>query len=404
MTPIPTNPSHIIPQDDRLESVTAQVASGVSTRGDKGHSQSEEQQNAEAASENIVGRPGGADGPHVDQIASVRAEQVRKLAELREWVRDQQEIEILEDVRRRYVLGDRSAIQSITITPNGATKPKTIQSRPNLPRPGPPHTYKKKNRADYDMWERDCESHYTQVASEFETEEQKVDFGIQYVSQTLKTLWEVYCQQQALICSEWKPTWEMLKQKMLDALGTPAERRQAAYNSLKRCKQRSGQSPTDLLAYLSRLWEEVGDYNPQRHVNEFVSALSELIRNNLFLLPVNQRETVPQVEEQANAIYRRLLKSNKIGNRKFRGSKRKQGPSEPSEDQRSPKRSKRGRRGQKRSAKGESQSNSPAIAQGSIKGNGGNTRRGYGRGNGRGRIKSGDAATYHSRHRVPRIG
>ena len=97
-------------------------------------------------------------------------------------------------------------------------------SRPALPRPEPPHVYQKKNRQDYNMWERDCEGYHIRSLNDFRTEGQKIDFGVMYISEPLKSLWKTYCQGQLYETPLWIPTWAQFKAKMLDALGTLAER------------------------------------------------------------------------------------------------------------------------------------------------------------------------------------
>ena len=61
---------------------------------------------------------------------------------------------------------------------------------------------------------------------------------------------------------------------MLNALGTPSERKQQAYETLKRTHQKPGQSPTDLLDYLRPLWEELGtSQTTELQVLEYISTL-----------------------------------------------------------------------------------------------------------------------------------
>ena len=238
----------------------------------------------------------------------------RRLQDLRDWVRrtqKQREIEFLESVQQRYLAGDQAVIDMLSSDDAAIRLGVTSSSKPNLPRPEPPHVFKKKNRRDYNMWVRDCEAFHVQASMEFQREDQKVAFGIQYLSETLKTLWDTYCVGEVSRDKFWRPTWVILKKKMLDSLGTPAERCQAAYDTLKNYKQRPNQTPTEVLAQLRPLWEELEDQNPQRQTYEYISALMESVKRDLFLLSSDQRSSVPQVEEQANMIYRRLPQSQK---------------------------------------------------------------------------------------------
>lgn len=167
--------------------------------------------------------------------------------------------------------------------------------------------YHKHNRAEYNRWERDCEGYFVQSPSRFQIEARKVEFGVRYVAENLKTLWQAHVASNLHLAPLWTPTWLELKTVMLNALGTPAERRQAAYEALKRCRQRPGQSPTDLLDYMRPLWEELGDFHPEEmKVLEYTAALHDSIHKDLYLIPYDRRTTLPAVEEQANIISRRL--------------------------------------------------------------------------------------------------
>ena len=251
-------------------------------------------------------------GSAASAIAHVPAERPSRLQELREWakrIQEQREIELLESIQQRYLAGDQNALD-ILASEDSALKAGS-SSRPNLPRPEPPHYFRKKDRRDYNMWVRDCEAYHVQAPSEFRWDDQKVAFGVQYISETLKALWDTHCNEERLGNVNWQPTWTGLKQKMLNALGTPAERRQVAYDTLKEYKQRPNHTPTEVLAHLRPLWEELEDRNPQRQTHEYVSALMDPIKKDLFLLAASQRSTLAQVEEQANVIYRRLPSSQK---------------------------------------------------------------------------------------------
>lgn len=230
-----------------------------------------------------------------------------ELEEHRSWlakIKAQQELTLLQELKKRYESGDTSVLDDLD---KGAALPaRPAAPSAHLPRPEPPQVYHKKNRMEYNRWERDCEGFFTRAPSSFVTEQQKVDFGVMYISETLKTLWRTYCASQASQDVSFGPTWPILKTTMLNALGTPVERRMQAHASLKGCKQRLGQSPTELLDYMRPLWEELGEASTaSMQVLEFTAALSEEIQKDLFLLPPERRATLSQVEEQAQVIYRR---------------------------------------------------------------------------------------------------
>lgn len=242
------------------------------------------------------------------QSGSEQPEPPSELTELRKWLkrtREQEELNSLRALRLRYEAGDVTAVQSIVAN---AKQPSTHQgaASTSLPRPEPPQTYSKKNRAEYNRWERDCEGYFLQSPAHFPTEVHKVDFGARYISEPLKTLWRAFCDSERAKLRLWVPTWVILKTVMLDALGTPAERKQNAYEALRRCRQRPEQSPNDLLDYMRPFWEELEtSNNPELQVLQYTGALADYIQRDLFLLSADRRSTLSMVEEQANVIYRR---------------------------------------------------------------------------------------------------
>lgn len=252
------------------------------------------------------------DNPEEDPLGA-------ELEQLRQWkAKMQQELELhqLRDLKARFNAGDNMARQSLL--------PAVLQTgiegqsrRSTLPRPEPPHTYKRKNTHDYRRWKRDCESYFIRSPADFPTEAHKVDFGLSYISEVCRTSWTAYLLDERLKDPLFSPTWAQLTQRMIDALGTPAERQQEAYNAIKSCKQTTNQNPTDLLNYLRPYWEELAT-PPAAQVLEYTGALDDEIQKDLQLLAVERRNTVTLVEEQANLIYRRLgmTKKDKSSNDK----------------------------------------------------------------------------------------
>lgn len=300
--------------------------------------------------------PSSADSDHGSELESTTT---RALAELRKWFREEQdrhELERLQALRRRYELGERSALAEATGVPMAPAPARIAVDRSNLPRPEPPHKYEKKNRADYNQWVRDNEDYHLKNPSYFSSDTQKVSFALQYVSEPLRTLWETHAAQTAIYDPLWLPTWHNLKEKMLGALGTPEERRQAAFDAIKACKQRPGQSPTDLLNYLQPLWVEIGETNVGRMVLEFTAVLNEGVRRELRFLPLESRRTLPQVEEAANRIFRELVSVGKMSKKSERD---KRGPIVVSDEDSGPKRPKKTRKGKSSSTRGKSSTDAP---------------------------------------------
>lgn len=265
----------------------------------------------------------GPTEPQVGQFGPERAETRSELEEMRRWLKaaeEHEELKALRELRRLYNEGDPTTLLTLQ---KGLSQARVSlsSSTSNLPRPEPPQVYSKKSRAEYNRWERDCEGYFLRVPLSFNTEAKKVDFGVRYIAEKLKSLWAAHCLSAKNQFPTWTPTWVTLKKVMLNALGTPGERRQNAYNMIKHCKQRPGQSPTDLLDYMRPLWEELGPTHLEdMQVLEYMAALNNSIQLDLYLIPHERRSTIPAMEEQANIIYRR---------QPLKGSARAASPKEP---------------------------------------------------------------------------
>ncbi|KAB2098923.1 hypothetical protein AG0111_0g12852 [Alternaria gaisen] len=254
-----------------------------------------------------------------------------QLARLRTWKENQLkrlELARLQKLYDRVESGDIEALEE-ELRPESSARPAQSSSTSGLPRPEPPQVFSKTNRAQYNRWERDCESYFLRVPQSFTTEIQRVDFGAMYISEPLKTLWQAHKSAERHKSPTWTPMWVDLKAVMLNALGSPQERKQRAYDLLKHAHQRPSQNPTDLLDFMRPLWEELGsDRTLDVQVLEYTAALREDIRKSLLLLPIDRRSTLPQVEEHANLIFRQ---KNQAGEQRQQPSK-KDGP-RPTHDQ-----------------------------------------------------------------------
>lgn len=231
----------------------------------------------------------------------------RELQELEAWHQRAMKLDKvtrLRETKARYLAGDTHALQVAQVA---TSTPSTIPAVPTsgLPRPEPPHVFAKRNRVDYNRWKRDCERYFDRLPANFPQEAHKVDFGAQYLSETMKSLWAAHCADKWLLLPLWTPTWESMKAVMLGSLGTPSERRQRAYESLTRARMLPHSTPTELLDYMRPYWEELGStHGPELQVMGFVHALPEDIQKQLFMYPEDRRETLTQVEEIANLIHR----------------------------------------------------------------------------------------------------
>src|SRR5260370_41508244 len=98
-----------------------------------------------------------------------------------------------------------------------------------LPEPPKPRVFKGNEKASYDNWVRDCETYHRRAPRDLATEDDKVQFGLGYISQDLKRVWEAFAYQKEAKESNWTPTWAEMKQFMHNQLGSEFERSQSAY-------------------------------------------------------------------------------------------------------------------------------------------------------------------------------
>jgi hypothetical protein len=313
------------------------------------------------AAEEEEGRPElGQDGPFEVTPA-------QQLEELRDWLKNAQaleELRSLQELRARYEAGDVTAVLP---SYSGRTPVLAQQATPSasLPRPEPPKQFTKRSRMEYNRWERDCEGYFLRSPINFQTERQKVDFGIMYVSDPLRTLWESHCLVYTTTLPGWVPTWQALKTAMLNSMGTPQERKRMAYEKLKAARQQAGKSPTDLLDYMRPLWEEMGfSATPELQMLEYTSALRHDIQIELERLPFTMKCTIPMIEEQANIVYRRKApaREQKEQSAKTKVHGRPKDSQSSEGDQKTPKKAKKVKTGQTGS-KGDKKPHSGATPQ-----------------------------------------
>ena len=247
------------------------------------------------------------------------------LERLRQWRQnelDKAELARLLEQRRRYEQGD---IDALLAPPNEPNSAKVAQIAPSvaLPRPKDPHLYRKLDRRDFNLWKADCDAYFTRAPQHFPTEELKADFASRYLSEELIIIWRLECSTNTADDPTWVPTWPLLQDKMLNALGTPYERRLRASADLKLCKQRPGQSPTELLNYMRNLWEEIAPVSLETQAIDFVNALHPWIQKDLALQDSQKRLSLRDCEEMANISYRRQAdrKDPAHGKKRRRGGK-----------------------------------------------------------------------------------
>ncbi|KAH7397137.1 hypothetical protein BKA66DRAFT_235076 [Pyrenochaeta sp. MPI-SDFR-AT-0127] len=290
---------------------------------------------AEAPSDALQARVVDADGDEIDPEFVRLRRKIKAETQRRAIIKMRVEAAALE-------ADDEETIEALK---EGSKLARPASSR--LPRPEPPRRYSKKNRVEYNHWVKDCEAYFIQCPADFQREVYKVTFSLQYVSDQCKTTWEELCLQKKSSIVGWQPTWTDLKQNMLNALGTTKERHLVAFDAVTTYKQGAKESPTAVLDYLRQYWEELGDAYPTAlRQSCYFRSLTKDIQLRLQNVPVRERETLSQIEEQANIIYRHIRELNAPAAHQGKRPDRK--ASSGSDGDRKPqKRFKHGRHGQK---------------------------------------------------------
>ena len=268
---------------------------------------------------------GGATRPELGQDDPDESDTERQIRELELWEekqRRQEKLKRLKDRRRRYEEGDVNAIL-LDIAGSSVAVAPVVRPTAMLPRPDPPEKYEKRDRAQYNRWERDCERYFDQTPQLFALDQQKIDFGERYVAEPLKSLWNAWVRERSAPAAyprrfdfmgptevpflTSQPTWKEFKGIMLNALGSKMERRHVAHAALNRRRQKQDESPTELLDALRPLWEELQEEMSEGYkVLQYTSALRREIQDDLSRAKDEDKISLVQVEDLANRSWRRL--------------------------------------------------------------------------------------------------
>ncbi|KAK7178506.1 hypothetical protein PSPO01_15450 [Paraphaeosphaeria sporulosa] len=260
-------------------------------------------------------RPSGTGRSRTGRVATPVSEEAsssgsvsHQLEIARQWLEEQRnviELRRIRDIQARWESGDPTAL--FEPTRDAIIKKETHHVSSLRPPQKQPHEYTRKDRREFNRWRDDCELCFQSSKDYFSDEGLKVNYALQYVTDVCRSVWRIEVQSKLAIDPTWEVSWDFLKSKMLDALGSPEERRQLAYDQLKKCQQRPGQSPLDLLDYLRGCWEELGTTNLDQQKLEYVGALAPSIRQKLQSVPLELRTSIADVELQASIIYRTNL-------------------------------------------------------------------------------------------------
>jgi hypothetical protein len=98
---------------------------------------------------------------------------------------------------------------------------------------------------------------------------------------------------------------------MLKCLGTLFQRILKASEMIKSCRQRKGQTPTELLAYLEPLWDEAEVDDSSQQVMDYLTALDPSLKKQMALVITTNDLTLTQAEEHANNFYQAVKGSDK---------------------------------------------------------------------------------------------
>jgi hypothetical protein len=246
----------------------------------------------------------GGDAPRQDELE-------RELEELRRWRQREEnlrELTKLRELKRKVQQGDLSAFDEVSLP---APSPRRVESVTDLgaPRPKDPETFANRDRQQYNCWARDCEAIFRGSPSRFATDTQRVDFGIRFLDETVRSTWDTYREDHLREDPFWEPTWAQLKAVMLDCLGPLEMRRLQAHNDLKRLRQRHDQDPNVLLARLNTLWSEMEHVSEEQRRMDFMGALLSEIQKELMGRDPEDINTVSKVNTAARFIWNKTKRT-----------------------------------------------------------------------------------------------
>ena len=245
---------------------------------------------------------------HHERGPPTMAQQLQELREWRQRALDEQELRHLQEIKRRFEQGDTSALTE-GVLPAPRVEETLHEPNAGAPRPEKPTQFTNRDRAEFNCWARDCEATFRGSPKTFQTDAIKIDFGLRYITDPLRSTWDAYTHDQQRKDSAWEPSWENLKTVMVDSLGPPEQRKLVAHRALKQVRQDWSQDPNDLLAKLDTLWTELGDsYPEEQRIMDFVGALTPTIQKELLLLDPAQRSTLTDVNSRARLIWDRTRK------------------------------------------------------------------------------------------------
>jgi hypothetical protein len=249
--------------------------------------------------------------PTSDNQAQGGPDQAQELAELRLWftrTQEQAELSRLAQLKARIDQGeDISILENPPRTAGAETAPQIITRvtrSAKLPEPPKPRVFKGQEKAHYEEWVRDCETYHRRAPQDLAAEDEKVQFGLGFVSQDLKRNWEAFVREKEVEQNDWAPTWAEMKQFMHNQLGSEYERTQSAFEELKGATQ-GNKTPLEFLNYLRPLWTEASVFDTQIRIRWFVAGLSPAINRHLRFNYPEEAKTLQEAENRAMSAYRR---------------------------------------------------------------------------------------------------
>jgi hypothetical protein len=209
----------------------------------------------------------------------------------------------LMEVRLRAAQVAEEIRQLQAIDPTAGTADTTLgqiaPSSGRMPKDKEPPTFEGKSRSNYDDWVRTLERHFRRYPTLAASEALKIDYASDFAGKLQVDTWERHTRQ---LGDGEVPTWSMMKQVMLDSMGSEDERRQRAHERLKIVVQ-GLRSPSELLEEMKECWYETGEDREDQMVHQFITALNKTSRLEMKKYPVPAK-TLKEAEERANSWHR----------------------------------------------------------------------------------------------------
>jgi hypothetical protein len=189
--------------------------------------------------------------------------------------RDQYLIALRAQVAEREREEEIRKLEALLRTPSATNAATTLVLRPIKLKDL--SEYKGKSVREARDWFAEAENAFSLDPESFPSEERKIRWSIQFLSQNTRSLWN----SQVTTKSLEDHTWEDFKEFLLNALEHPANRMANAYIQWNQATQKEGQSVAEFNNYLQAIEQQLEEQKPLALAMNFFAKLRKEIRDQI---------------------------------------------------------------------------------------------------------------------------